>query len=159
MGLNYNLANQVVSDTSGNSYGYDGQGRRVREQNGSQVTYYFYDQAGKLQYRYGKNHGTHSEYHYIGGALYARRDSQANAGGGTGGGGDGGGGGTDIGELVDQDDNDSNIYFLPGNGTRTWVNPDCATSLEEKGVPRRSGSWNDELKALTAVTKQCEELL
>ncbi len=70
------MANDRTLKVGGNSYVYDGHGRRVltKVSDGNKV-YQFYDASGTLRYRYDAGSETESEYHYVAGKLLARRDS------------------------------------------------------------------------------------
>ena len=61
------------------------------------------------------------------------------------------------GEIVDQ--NATNAWYLPGDGTRSWIDSDCASSLEAQGMPRRNGTWNDDLASLTGMSISCDDIV
>ena len=60
------------------------------------------------------------------------------------------------GQIINQDA--YNAWFLPGDNTRSWIDPGCAASLETQGVLRRDGSWIDDLANLESVSRSCENL-
>ncbi len=67
--MSYNLANQMVA-ANGNNYLYDGNNRRVKENEKGKLSYSFYSQSGKLLYRQANNVGTN--YIYLGNNLIAK---------------------------------------------------------------------------------------
>lgn len=64
----YNLANQI-SSAKGNSYSYDGYGRRVKASGNGNTSYYLYSQSGKLLFS--ERNGTRTNYIYLGHKLIA----------------------------------------------------------------------------------------
>jgi RHS repeat-associated protein len=68
-GFVYNLANQMV-ESAGNTYSYDGHGRRVISKEGSRTNYSVYSQSGQLLYTEGPEGGVN--YIYLGKKLIAK---------------------------------------------------------------------------------------
>lgn len=131
--LTFNAANQVTSTSDGNSYLYDGHGRRVRTTKGGKHTYNVYDLGGVLRYRLDDDKDTHSEYHYVAGKMVARRDSSATNDGGTGTG--GGTGGSTGGS---------------GSGTGAYAQSgDGVVSMEGENASLEAGSSSDRWEVQT----------
>lgn len=61
-----------------------------------------------------------------------------------------------MGEILDQ--NATNAWYLPGDGRRAWVHQTCADQLEAAGMPRRSGTWNEDLRSLNGFSTDCSKI-
>ena len=132
----FNSANQLIS-TGGESYLYDGQGRRVKKTKDGKHIYYMYGLDGTLRYQYDPSRELTSEYHYAAGVMLARKDTiNGETGTGTGGA-DGGstGGGTDTGGS-----SGTGAYAQSGNGV---------ISMEGESADLEAGSSSDRWEVQT----------